>query len=200
MFSIRQGSNTLVIVLHEIYGLNRHMEHVCKQWHDSGTDVMCLNLLNRESFEAEQEQEAYQYFMQNIGFERPVEEVLKVASSMRHEYKRICLVGYSVGATIAWRCSARGNIDRVIAYYGSRIRDYVDSVPLCPSLLIYGQQESSFDVPTLLDKVQQHPTVQVYVAEGSHGFANPHAAMYNRRSAELAWEQSERFMNQGQIG
>ncbi|MBD8497166.1 dienelactone hydrolase family protein [Paenibacillus arenosi] len=200
MFSIRQGSDTLVIVLHEIYGLNRHMEHVCKQWHDSGADVICLDILNREPFEADQEQEAYQYFMQHVGFERPVEEVLKVISSLRHEYSQICLVGYSVGATIAWRCSAKGNMNRVIAYYGSRIRDYVDSVPLCPSLLIYGQEEPSFDVATLVSQVQQHPTVQVYVSEGSHGFANPYAVTYNRRSAELAWEQTERFMNQGQIG
>lgn len=46
MLSIRNGSETVIIVLHEIYGVNQHIKLICGHFSLKGYDVMCPNLIN----------------------------------------------------------------------------------------------------------------------------------------------------------
>ncbi|BCE10035.1 dienelactone hydrolase family protein [Bacillus paralicheniformis] len=60
MIHIQNKSDTAVIVLHEIYGINRHMHDVCQLIAEQGFDVICPNLLNRDQpFEYAEEKAAY---------------------------------------------------------------------------------------------------------------------------------------------
>ena len=66
---IVNNSDSAIIVLHEIYGINEHIKNVCIGFSAKGYDVICPNLINRrEPFDYESQEEAYNYFMNNIGF------------------------------------------------------------------------------------------------------------------------------------
>lgn len=83
-------SKTVVLVIHEIYGVNQHMEMVTQAFTNLGYDVICPDLLNRDiPFDYSEEADAYRYFMDNIGFHTASERVASIVQDCRERYDRI---------------------------------------------------------------------------------------------------------------
>lgn len=194
MLTFQNRSDTAIIVLHEIYGINRHMQHVCKEYSAAGYDVYCPDLLAGRSFDYAQQQDAYEFFMKTAGFEayRGVNDFIV---HLRPKYGRIILLGFSAGATVAWRCTESGLCDGVIGCYGSRIRDYTELMPKCPVLLIFADREESFDPVSLAAELKSKPNVSAVLLNGSHGFCDPFSSAYNPVSAVEARERIKKFLH-----
>lgn len=188
MIKIQNNSDTLIIVLHEIYGVNQHIRQACDYFADSGYDVICPKLFDIDKpFEYSNEKEAYNHFMQTIGFDYASEIIKSLIRQTRDQYKYVFLVGYSIGATIAWLCSNENNmIDGVIGFYGSRIRDYLDVKPKCPVMLLFASKEKSFDVKQLASSLNKE-NIDIHVLKGEHGFSDP----FNSAYCEVSKKQSE---------
>ncbi|MBP1761443.1 MAG: DeoR family transcriptional regulator, partial [Firmicutes bacterium] len=106
MLTYLNESNTAVVVLHEIYGINQHIKDICWQLSGHGVDVFAPHMLQNETvFDDEQEDLAYNNFFQHIGFEKAFDQVNLFLRQIRDRYSRIFVVGFSVGATVAWLCS-----------------------------------------------------------------------------------------------
>lgn len=181
------GSNTLIIILHEIYGLNLHMKKTADSLSDLGYDVICPNLLMRESYFAYSEEKiAYQYFVENVGFINAAEEIKSILIQSKDKYNKIYLIGFSIGATIAWLCSEDNNINGIVGYYGSRIRDYLEINPACPILLFFPEQEPSFNVTELLPMLSK-TGISTHQFNGEHGFSDPFSHKFNSESATKAF-------------
>ncbi|MBU2700530.1 dienelactone hydrolase [Sporomusaceae bacterium BoRhaA] len=184
MLNYIHHADTVIIVLHEIYGVNQHIIDICEEFSKCGMDVIAPNLLkDKESFRYDQEAIAYQHFMNNIGFGSAFDQVKRVLYNVRASYKAVYVVGYSVGATLAWLCSETGLCDLAIGFYGSRIRDYFTRKPKCPVLLLFPTEEKTFDVDDLISHLSNFEHIQVEKLAGQHGFANPFSASYNKESA-----------------
>lgn len=193
MLTINNGSDTVIIVIHEIYGINQHMQEMCHSLSDQGFDVICPNLIEQAiAFDYSQEQIAYDYFMKNIGFASASSKIKNLLLDIRSEYQKVFLVGFSVGATIAWILSEDKHIDGVVGYYGSRIRNYVELVPQCPALLFFAEEEPSFNVDELLLSLTNKNTKAIKF-NGKHGFSNPYSLHYNERSAQDAFNEMTLF-------
>ncbi|RAP73613.1 dienelactone hydrolase family protein [Paenibacillus montanisoli] len=165
--------HALVILLHEIYGVNDHMAACQEMMLGAGFDAIVPNLLHREAFSYDEEELAHTYFVGEIGFAKAKEEVKQIINEYRAGYERIYLVGFSAGATLAWLCS-EDQVDGVIGFYGSRIRNYVETEPHCPTLLFFSRHETSFDVPDLAAKLQaSKKNLTVEIVDADHGFMNP---------------------------
>ena len=195
MLAFRNYSDTLVIVLHEIYGINEHIKRVCQNLALQGFTVLCPDLLDGKVFSYHQEEEAYLYFKCSIGFMSARERVIECLKQEGTNYKRVVLVGYSIGATIAWLCSEKLKIcDGVIGYYGSRIRDYLEINPKCPVLLLFPEEEKSFHPAELERELTKNRMVEVHILEGTHGFADPFSKKYNEKSSGEANRIEEDFL------
>lgn len=95
-----------MIVVHEIYGINQHMKDVCATLSQWGFNVICPNLLEKETpFDYSSEEDAYQHFMKHIGLLNGANTIKSVLREVKDRYKEIFIVGFSVGATVAWVCS-----------------------------------------------------------------------------------------------
>lgn len=107
----------------------------------------CPNLIGKElAYDYKQTKVAYNNFIKNVGFEFAADKVIKQITEVRAKYKNVFIVGYSVGATVAWLCSDKVNLcDGIIGYYGSRIRDYTEITPKCPTLLFMPSEERTLN-------------------------------------------------------
>lgn len=183
----KNNSNTLIIVLHEIYGINKHIKQVCKELSKRKYDIIVPNLLNdRIMFHYDQEQIAYSYFINKIGFEIAMKQIEEILYSVRSNYKKIYVLGYSIGATLAWLCSQTGLCDLVVGFYGSRIRENIAIVPQCPTLLFFPTEEKSFDVDDLIMQLSEINNISVKKLCGKHGFADQFSKNYNNKSLLIA--------------
>lgn len=137
------GGAAAIIVLHEIYGINNFIADQCRAYRAEGYDVYCPNLLGREAVYAyEESQAAYHSFIETVGF-GVYGRINALAANLKARYQTVLAVGFSVGATIAWRCGGESAaLDGILCCYGSRTRDYVSVSPICPALLIFAKNDS----------------------------------------------------------
>ncbi|MEG6586791.1 dienelactone hydrolase family protein [Dendrosporobacter sp. 1207_IL3150] len=190
MLTHKNNSDTVIIVLHEIYGINEHIINVCKELSKRKYDIIIPNLLkDRIKFSYDQEERAYNYFMNNIGFEGSLNQLKQILFNVRPHYKKVYLLGYSIGATLAWLCSQTKLCDLVVGFYGSRIRDNPTVVPKCPTLLFFPTEEKSFDVDDLIIKLTKIDNITVKKICGKHGFADPFSKNYNNKSSFIAYKE-----------
>lgn len=187
----------LVIILHEIYGVNDHIclfkELIIKQ----GFDVLVPNLIYRDPFSYDQEDIAYQYFMNEIGFTQSLREVKEIVKTNKKKYDQIFIIGFSIGATIAWMCSEY-EINGVIGYYGSRIRNHKEINPKCPTLLFFPTRERSFKVVDLEMDLMKKKNTLIKIIEAKHGFMNPFYRTFNFKESKKCVEVSIKFLKQVQ--
>lgn len=186
-----------IVLAHEIYGVNKHMKYMQKRLSKLGIHVICPNLLCKEkSYSYAQEALAYQNFVQNIGFEYAVQQVNQVIAELKQQYQRVGVVGFSVGATIAWLCSENKICDFVIGCYGSRIRNHADIEPSCPTLLIFPTEEKGFDVHNLVEtlKKKEYKDLKLKSFPGVHGFIDSFSQNYHEVSAVKALQYMDEFL------
>ncbi|OXS64444.1 dienelactone hydrolase [Bacillus sp. V-88] len=184
MIRLQQNSSTLVIVVHEIYGINQHIQDFCTFISSQGKDVICPDLLEKGSaFDYSQEENAYRYFVKDIGIEEAVVKIKGILSIYEQKYKKIVIIGFSVGATVAWLCSDDERVDGVIGYYGSRIRNYLEVTPLCPTMLFFPEEEPSFQVDEVIAIVGRK-NIDIHKYSGTHGFSDPYSSNSHKGSAQ----------------
>ena len=186
------GNKTAIILLHEIYGLNRFIMDTALQYHSEGYDVHCPNLLKDDTvFQYEESEAAYRTFIEMAGFEG-YKEINKLAFHLKTTYSKLLLVGFSVGATIAWRCSEYTVYDGIMCCYGSRIRDYLMVKPTCPTLVTFAKYDS-FDVAGTAMKVQKIKGTSVEILDAGHGFADMYSKGYSYVEKQVLDQNRKRF-------
>ncbi|EIY4985293.1 dienelactone hydrolase family protein [Klebsiella quasipneumoniae] len=192
--SVHVINGNALILLHEIYGINDHIQSVRDKWQRLGFDVYTPALFPHSiPFEYVQQDEAYRHFSENVGF-NPT-SVVSLLSELREKYTTLLVMGYSVGATLAW-LSAKSNLcDGVICHYGSRIRQYIDSAPLCPALIIIARDEQAFDTTMMRHELQKFPSVQCVMFDAYHGFCNPDSPTYDGELERQVYEIVSVFTN-----
>lgn len=190
-------SNKAILLIHEIYGVNDHMKFMKEKLSKLEADIICPNLLSKDvSYSYEEEGMAYQNFVQNIGMDEGSRQITNMLIQLKQEYEEVGIMGFSVGATLSWLCSENNLCNFVIGCYGSRIRDYVNRSPVCPTLLIFPTKEEAFDVDYLINSLKQkrEPLLEVKKFHGFHGFMNPFSQTFNKESADQAFQIISKFL------
>lgn len=199
MKQINNVSDTVVIVVHEIYGINAHITEVCDRLAEAKVDVLCPNLFGDRQlpFQYAEESHAYCRFMKEVGFGKAQKQIEELARSVRGRYRYCFILGYSVGATVAWLCSENADfVNGVVGVYGSRIRDYLAVNPKCPVSLSFPRAEKSFDVAELILALSGKSNVNLAQAEALHGFADPWSPNYCARESEALWRRILEFFDE----
>ena len=173
-----------IILLHEIYGMNHFIEEQRKKFTNWGFRVYCFDFYNGTGFDYSEADAAYQYFYEHTGLDG-YRLIWNLVDELKVEYEEIYLVGYSVGATLAWRCSENPNCTGIIACYGSRIRDYLNVKPKCPVLLMFAEKDS-FDVTSVMKSLNELPNTNVESFQAEHGFLDPYSVHYDAVPAKNA--------------
>ncbi|WP_313958726.1 dienelactone hydrolase family protein [Bacillus sp. X1(2014)] len=89
ILQILKNSSHLIIVIHEIYGINQHMENFCNLSSNQDFDMICPNLLEGEQpFNYSEEEIAYLHFMKNVGFSEAVHKIKNLLLDVKIEYEK----------------------------------------------------------------------------------------------------------------
>lgn len=182
-----------VVILHEIYGLNDFIEELCISYQQKGYAVFAPNLLKRDiTFAYEQETEAYTYFNQQVGF-KIVKQVERLINDLKEEYEQVIVIGFSVGATLAWLCCENSNCAAVVCFYGSRIRDYLHLQPVCPALVLFAS-EDLFEVDKVIELLSGKANLESKKITGRHGFMDSYGKNFSFTANLEAQKSVELFL------
>lgn len=177
-------NKTDIIILHEIYGINQFIKDICFQYHDEGYDIFCPSLFDDKAvFSYTDSQRAYDTFINTIGFDIYT-QINKLIDQLKTSYQSVILIGFSIGATIAWRCSETSSCNGVLCCYGSHIRDYLTVIPKYPVLLLFAKYDS-FDVISVCNQLQKRNHTKIKIMEANHGFIDSYSSYYSTSQAQL---------------
>ncbi len=133
---------------------------------------------------------AYHAFLAEGGVAAYAEHLAGILET--HQSSLRYAIGFSAGASALWLNSANpalAGLQQAVLFYGSRIRDHREVQPVCPTRLIFAEQEAAFEPAELVADLRKRNQDAELVKGSKHGFMNPY-------SAGFCLKTQERFMKE----
>jgi carboxymethylenebutenolidase len=189
-----------LVVVQEIFGVNTHIRSVADGYAKDGFLVVAPALFDRieRGVELGYEGADMQKAMEFIPKLDPVNALADIAAAMAFAEsttgKKIGVIGYCFGGTMAWVAAARLHPAAAVGYYGGRIGNYAGETLSAPVMLHFGKQDTHISAEEVEKVHAAHPEVEIYWYEAGHGFNCDARGSYNKEAALEARERSLRFL------
>ena len=190
-----------VLVIHEWWGLNEHIQHWTDRLAAEGYAALALDLYGGKVATTSEEAMA---LVKAVDAQRAL-EVVKAGHAFLEQDARVKaprtgVIGWCFGGGWALRTAmAVPDLDAAVMYYGHPVTDpeQLKSIQ-APLLAIFGTKDPSIPEATV-DAFQQALDAagvkhRVLRFEAEHAFANPSGKNYDARAASAAWQQAQLFL------
>jgi len=179
------GQARRLLVAADIYGVTPALRALAAAL---GGEAESLSPWEGEGSPHATEQASHAAFVAGPGLEAYAGRIALAAAG-----EPVTLVGFSVGATAAWLFAAGQHCNpdsRLVLFYGSRIRHYLDLRPRCRVEAIFAEHEAAFDPRAVAAAIASETVRTVVVPDSAHGFMNAlspgyDAALAGRQLAAL---------------
>ncbi|WP_424814806.1 dienelactone hydrolase family protein [Roseococcus sp. YIM B11640] len=189
-----------LVIVQEIFGVNRHMRHVADTFASEGYRVICPALFDRVERGMQlgygpEDVARGRALRGEIPEEKTLLDILAAAGELPAGVPR-GIIGYCWGGTVAWHGATRSDeFQAAVGWYGGGIAAARHEAPKCPVQLHFGEVDASIpmrDVEAIRDA---RPEVEIYVYDGAgHGFGCEERASYVPADAKLAQRRSLEFL------
>lgn len=189
-----------LVVVQEIYGVNAHIRRVTDGYAKDGFFAVAPALFDRIergvelSYEGADAQKAFR-FIPRLDVEKAladVEAAMKYAAASTS--RKVGVIGYCWGGSIAWMAAARLTPAAAVGYYGGKIAKFATEPLTCPVMLHFGRQDQHIPASDVEQIHAAHPEVEIYWYEAGHGFNCDARDSYNPEAARIARERSLAFL------
>jgi carboxymethylenebutenolidase len=192
-----------LVIVQEIYGVNAHIRAVADRYADDGFVVVAPALFDRIErgvdlgYEGEDTQRATN-LLKSFDIESGVADIAAAVECERcfRHVKKIGVVGYCLGGTLAWLSAARLPIAAAVCYYGGRIAQYINERPKVPVMLHFGELDQHIPQSEIDAIGKAYPEVPIYTYPAGHAFNRDGSAAYDASSAARARARTLEFLRE----
>ncbi|MGY0557153.1 dienelactone hydrolase family protein [Lysobacter sp. A421] len=190
-------SRGAVVVIQEIFGVNRHIRHVAEQIAQAGFIAVAPALFDPVEKSVELDYDAAgiargRKLVNAVGMETAVEMVAAAANQLQSEGLRTGAVGFCWGGTVALLANTRLGLPAV-SYYGARNVPFLDEPLRAPMQFHFGQRDRNISAADVQLHRDKHPGATVHVYPAGHGFNCEMRDDHEPASATLAWQRTTEF-------
>jgi len=193
-----------LVIVQEIFGVNAHIRAVADRFaSDDGFVVVAPALFDRIERHVDlggdgEDMQRAMSLLKSFDIETGVHDVAAAVQCERcfGNVKKIGVVGYCLGGTLAWLSAARLPIHAAVGYYGGRIAQYVNEKPKVPVMLHFGELDNHIPASEVDSIAKAHPEAQIYRYHAGHGFNRDGSAGYSASCAMRARERTLAFLHQ----
>ncbi|MGA9062145.1 MAG: dienelactone hydrolase family protein [Terracidiphilus sp.] len=189
-----------LVVVQEIFGVNSHIRSVADDYAKDGFLAVAPALFDRirPGIELGYEGADLQTAMGLIPKLDPMKSVVDLAAAIDYAAKatgrKVGVIGYCFGGTLAWLAATRLHPAAAVGYYGGRIADYAGETAACPVMLHFGRKDAHIPAEEVEKVHSAHPEVEIFWYDAGHGFnCNPRPS-YNAAAAKEARRRSLEFL------
>lgn len=198
-----------VILIQEIFGVNREMREKCDAMAAQGYLAVCpdlfwriepgIDLTDREPAQLERAFRLFGEFDQVLGL-ADLEATLAHVRGMAESAGPVGCAGFCLGGRLAYMMAARTGIDAAVSYYGVGLGGLLgEAGNITVPLLLHIAGADAFVPPEeqkqIEDAMRDHPAAEVYVYPGmEHAFARGGGIHYNEAAARLAADRTAGFL------
>jgi carboxymethylenebutenolidase len=188
-----------LVVVQEIFGVNRHMRRVCDDFAKAGYAVIAPALFDRAERGVElgytpADVARGRDLRGTVDAGKTVLDILAAAAALPKAAKR-GIVGYCWGGTVAWHGATRTSaFSAACGWYGGGIAAAKDEVATCPVQLHFGETDASIPLADVEAIRKAQPGVEILVYQGAgHGFGCEERGSYVEKDAAVAQERTLAF-------
>lgn len=192
---------TGLVVVQEIFGVNAHIRSVADGFAKDGFLVVAPALFDRiqPGIELGYEPADVKKAMGLVPKINMDKSLLDVGAAIGYAaeitHKKVGVVGYCFGGTLAWLAATRLKPAAAVGYYGGRIGNYTSESPSAPVMLHFGKDDAHIP-ESEIEKVHiAHPEAEIFLYENAgHAFNREAAAGYNAKAALEARRRTVAFL------
>jgi len=187
-----------IVVIQEIFGVNHHIRDMADRFAALGYAVVAPALFDRAQRGVE-----LGYTQDDIGKGRDLrmklsdpQVMLDVEAAAAHlSGKKLGIVGYCFGGTVAWWGATRTTkFAASSCWYGGGIPGTKDEKPNCPVQMHFGEKDGSILMSDVDAVRAAQPKVEVNVYMGAqHGFGCDERGSFSKPDYELAQQRTLEF-------
>lgn len=185
-----------LVLIQEIFGITEHIKEQADRFADHGFEVLAPAVFDREApgfavgYGPEDMQKAVKLSREQHPFEQTIADVQTCIDALKPE-GLVFITGFCYGGSVAWAAACRcTGLAAAAGYYGSRVPQFVQEQPQCPTILHFGRHDKSIPLDGVEAVRAAHPEVAVYLYDAGHGFNSDRRADYHAESAHLAFERT----------
>jgi carboxymethylenebutenolidase len=211
-----EGPAPAVIIAQEAFGVNTHIQEVCRRFAGEGYVALAPDMYHRTgrmlafAYDDPRRREPFSA-LTNEGIESDINAALAHLIDLPEvDAGRIGIVGFCVGGFMAFLAACRTDVATAVCFYGGGIvnrREGLQLEPLLseadrikvPVLCLFGEKDASIplnEVEAIRQRLAMQPREhQVHVYPGAeHGFFCDERASYNPQAAADAWQRTVQWL------
>ena len=186
-----------IVVLQEIFGVNAHIRSVADRFARAGYLAIAPALFDRAQRDAElaygsDEAKQGMQIVQRIPIEQTLADIAAAIQYLReHGGRKVGVVGYCWGGTLAWVSNTRLHPDASVSYYPGGIQNYIQEKSTCSAIFHFGLEDSHIPQSVVEQVRHEYPGFSVFTYEGAgHAFNRDVDPSYNEAAAKLAQQRT----------
>lgn len=195
-----------LVVLQEIFGVNRHIREVADGYAAEGYYVVAPSTFHRVRADVElgySESDMAEGMALKAAVEAlPAPGVLAdVQAAVCHAAQggKVGIVGYCWGGLLTWRsaCLLEG-LSAAVPYYGGGMTGEAEAArqPRVPTMAHFAEQDRWIPLDSVAAFGRAHPELTLHLYPAHHGFNCDHRAAWNAEAAALARQRTLAFLAQ----
>ena len=186
-----------LVILQEIFGVTDQLKGVAERYAREGYEVAIPALFDRQEkgqvipfAEAPRGRD----LMLACELEATMMDVDAAVSILREKGDKVAVMGFCWGGGLALRAAQQLDIAGGIAFYGTRLPQYLDRPLRAPLLGHFGTKDDHVPPEMLAEARDYLPEMEVHMYEAGHAFANDARPAYVAEAADLAHQRTLQFM------
>jgi len=184
-----------IVVIQEIFGVNRHIRAVADRYAGEGYMVIAPALFDRMEPNVDVPysdlQKAFGY-MKSADTDKAVLDI-EAAVARLSTAGKVGVVGYCWGGTLSFVAAARLKIDAAVAYYGGGIHNLLAEKPRVPVMFHFGEKDTHIPLTAVEAIKVAFPQGIYHLYPAEHGFNCTDRASFEPSCSKLALERSVEF-------
>ncbi|HWG80829.1 MAG TPA: dienelactone hydrolase family protein [Stellaceae bacterium] len=190
-----------MVVVQEIFGVNRHMRHVTDGFAKQGYVAIAPALFDRVENGVElgydpKSIEAGRDIRAKVPLDGTLADLQAAIDAVKSAGK-VGIVGYCWGGGLAFLAATRlSGVAAAVGYYGGMVAAHAQEKPRVPVMLHFGDSDQSIPMSDVEKVKQLRPDITTYVYKAGHGFGCDERQSYNAEASKLALERTLKFFRE----
>ena len=200
-----QAPRGSVVVLQEIFGVNRHIRSVCDRLAGEGYAALAPALFDRfaRDFEigySDDEIAQARKLLDNLDWDGLMRDTRAAIDALGKDGP-VPTMGFCLGGSVSFLAAVHiPGLSAAVCYYGGRIVGFADEAPRCPTQMHFGDKDQSIPLADVEAVRSKRPECEIHIYPAGHGFHCDERASYEPASARLAWSRSMEFLKRSFAG
>ncbi len=197
MTEARGASRGGIVILQEIFGVTDQLKGVAEFYAAEGYHVAIPALFDRGEKGAVipfDQAPRGRDLMLASKLDQTMMDIDAAVKALASRGSKVGVIGFCWGGGLALRAAQKLDIAAAVAFYGTRLPQYLDSPLRAPFLGHFGRTDDHIPPEMLAEAKAYLPEMEIHLYDAGHAFANDARPTFVADAAKLAHERTFEFL------